>query len=366
MRLCFIDYTRWDYNVDEPTLKPLGGSQSALCYLATELAKAGHEVTVMTGTERPGRVSGVECLNIDHCHGLFFLGRVFDAVIVLNSGGSSHLRSVLPASTKLILWTQHEPIQPAMRKLGLPEVSERWDGIVCVSNWQRNDYIEAFKLNPERLSVIRNAIAPSFEGLFRSRDDLMRAKSGALTLAYTSTPYRGLHLLLSIFPEVRRSAPEARLSVYSSMAVYKRHEAYDSGMFQWVYDAMKAADGIDYVGSVPQPDLAERLAVSHILAYPNIFPETSCIAVMEALAAGLCVVTTDLAALPETAEGFADLVPIDFRDQQGYVRDYTRALDRPYAIENEADALYAQVVHMNQHHTWAIRAQQWGEYLNAA
>jgi glycosyltransferase involved in cell wall biosynthesis len=254
-----------------------------------------------------------------------------------------------------------------MCRLAVKEISESWDGIVCVSDWQRNSYIEAFKLKPDSLTVIRNAIAPCFEKLFRSPDDLVRAKSGALTLAYTSTPYRGLKHLLDIFPEFRRGNPEATLSVYSSMAVYQKHEAFDAEMFSGMYDALRATEGIEYVGSMSQPALAERLSTSHILAYPNIFPETSCIAVMEAMAAGLRVVTSDFAALPETTEGFADLVPIDFKDQKGYVRDYTRALmDRPYETEVDAGWLYAQAAHMNRHHTWSVRARQWSEFLNAA
>ena len=357
MRLCFIDFANWDYNVDAPTLGPLGGSQSALCYLSVALAKAGHDVTVMSGTERPGQVQGVECLHANTCDGAFFREKAYDAVIVLNSGTSSKLRAVLPSSTKLILWTQHEPAQPSMHRLGIPGVRSRWDGIVCVSDWQKAAYVREFNIAPERMAVIRNAIAPCFERLFSSRGDFANAKSNPLTLAYTSTPYRGLQLLLEIFPEFRREAPVSRLDVYSSMAVYRNQQAVDDEM-QGIYDALKATAGVNYVGSLPQPQLAERLATAHILAYPCIFPETSCIAVMEAMAAGLRVVTSDVAALPETTEGFADLVPYN----ADFVRNYTEVLDQPYS----PDGLFAQVVHMNQHHTWKVRAQQWAEYLNAA
>lgn len=365
MRLCFLDFANWDYNVDGPTLRPLGGSQSALCYLAVALAHAGHEVTVMSGTTKPGTVKGVACINLESGNPSFFKERAFDAVIVQNGAGYSKLRDILPDATRLILWTQHETVQPAMAKLARPEIRDRWDGIVCVSDWQRNTYIEAFKIDAAKLAVLRNAIAPCFERLFNSGDDLIRAKSGPLTLAYTSTPYRGLRHLIDIFPRVKRECPEARLHVFSSMAVYQKHEAYDAGMFRGMYEDLKGIAGVEYAGSLPQPALAERLATSHVLAYPNIFPETSCIAVMEAMAAGLRVVTTDFAALPETTGGFADLVPIDFKNQPKYVRDYTEVLTDVCASAGMG-GLWDQAVHMNRHHTWSVRARQWTEYLNAA
>jgi glycosyltransferase involved in cell wall biosynthesis len=248
-----------------------------------------------------------------------------------------------------------------MQKLTKPEIVDRWDEIVCVSEWQKGAYVDAFKLPPERMTVIRNAIGPFFEKLFRSKEDLINAKSNPLTLAYTSTPYRGLRHLVEIFPEVRRDNPEARLDVYSSMAVYPGE---DETRFAEIYDALKI-EGVNHVGSLPQPVLADRLAVSHVLAYPCIFPETSCIAVMEALAAGMRVVTTRFAALPETAKDFAYFVPppADWSDQREYVCNYTQVLKRPYAIDAEADHLWRQVVHMNTHHTWSIRARQWSEFL---
>ena len=46
--LCFVDMMGLpDYDCDTPYERPLGGTQSALCYYAEHLAQAGHTVTVL-------------------------------------------------------------------------------------------------------------------------------------------------------------------------------------------------------------------------------------------------------------------------------------------------------------------------------
>lgn len=372
MRICFIDFAPWDYDVATPTLRPLGGSQSAMCYLAVELAKAGHEVTTVTGTVKPTSVvMGVECRGPNDP----VEQRAFDVVVALNAPRHGHrLRSLLPLPTRLILWTQHAANQPVMRD-GLVEQGDAWDGIVCVSAWQAFDVIRKFGIDMDRVHVIRNAIAPAFEKLFASHSDLVAAKhNDTLRLAYTSTPYRGLKLLPDIFRPYRAINPDAALEVYSSMAVYMEDAAADRGKFAAIYNAVSETDGADLIGSLPQPELAQRLRGAHILAYPNAFPETSCISVMEALAAGIRVVTSDLGALPETCEGFAQLVPISIEIDDAnasiavnngadYTAEFVHALMRSTYT---TAGLWDQVAHMNLHHTWAIRARQWTEYLNAA
>jgi hypothetical protein len=205
MNLVFLDPKDWDYDVSAPFERPLGGTESALCYLVIELARRGHRVTLLTGTSRSREVRGVSCLS-GRSVPAGILRQPLEAFVV--AGGPAEvclqLRPQLAPATPLVLWTGHAPDQPLLQALDRSEVRNGWDVIVAVSDWHRRALIRQFALDPARVFVLRNAIAPAFAGLFASADDLVAVKERLPVLAYTSTPFRGLDLLLRVFPEVRR------------------------------------------------------------------------------------------------------------------------------------------------------------------
>src|SRR6185312_6187435 len=54
-------------------------------------------------------------------------------------------------------------------------------------------------------------------------------------LAYTSTPFRGLDVLLDVFPRIRAACPDTELDVFSSMRVYGMAEEDDRRQFRALY-----------------------------------------------------------------------------------------------------------------------------------
>src|ERR1051326_7636763 len=62
MRIAFLETLGWDMNVETPFLRPLGGTQSAACYLAITMATAGHEVFFVSVNGSPGGGRGGNCL----------------------------------------------------------------------------------------------------------------------------------------------------------------------------------------------------------------------------------------------------------------------------------------------------------------
>jgi glycosyltransferase involved in cell wall biosynthesis len=365
MNWVFLDVAPWDYDVATPLARPLGGSQSAFCYLAAALARRGEQVTTLTATTDPRIIDGVRCLRYGDIP-----ADVFSApntvTVVLNGPPdiAGTIRSTIPHAGPLVLWTQHAHDQPIMQPLRDPACFGTWDRVVCISNWQRAMYHEHFGVPLEQIDVLRNAIGPMFSRLFTDASDLAQAKSQSLRLAYTSTPFRGLNILVACFPTIHRLHPDCRLDVFSSMAVYGN--ASDDDFGRPLYDLCRTTEGIDYRGSVTQPELAQALRGAKILAYPNTFAETGCIAAMEALAAGMLVISSDLGALPETCEGWGRLIsPIGpGRTPEQYAIEFVRVIDEALR-ELNADPTrffhdrFRQSQAITASCDWDVRAAEW-------
>lgn len=270
---------------------PLGGSESGIVFMARELAELGSRVTVYSNCADPGTYDGVE---YRHHHAFYtdFRGRPWDVFIGFRSFEPFLIGRVAP---RMIYWTGDAFDQPAIRNLPHPDLQANIDLHFCVSEWHRKTFIEAFGLDPDSVVATRNGF----------RTDLFPPSTGQARCwtngVYSSTPFRGLEHLLKLFPGIRQRDPRMTLDVYSGMKVYGWDDAADRKRFGTIYDRANQP-GVTLHGSVGQPTLIESLAGSGFLLYPNTFDETSCIAAIEAQAAGAVVITSDKAGLRETVD----------------------------------------------------------------
>ena len=256
-----------------------------------------------------------------------------------------------------------------MKSLENLEERDIYEGVAFVSNWQGDRFREHFGINTSKAKIMLNAISPAFEQLFGQNEAILPHKSTPPVLAYTSTPFRGLEILLEVFPQIRQAIPGTKLKVFSSMKVYNYDEQQDHEKYGWIYRQCQELEGVDYIGSIPQPQLAEQLKSVSVFAYPNTFPETSCIAAMEAMASGCYIVTSQLGALPETCAGFARLIPMEGyweEYKQRFVRETVAVLKQFSASDTTEleNHLRRQVDFANNTYTWSIRTQEWLEWLS--
>jgi len=362
MRVAFVDLGNLDYTAITPKQRPLGGMQSATCYLATALAARRHGVALINRTTTPGLYGGVDCAGVGTMSAASLNG--FDAVISI-SPGSTKLRHI-GVTRPLILWTGHDVDRPAVESLR--EGAERflWDKYVLVSDWQSARYSARFNIKPERISVLRNAIAPAFERSVRGRPYFF-VSGRRPVLIYSSTPFRGLDVLLSAFPRIRARVPRCEATICSSMAVYQAPLELDS--YRSLYDLCRATEGIHYMGSIGQDALAQTVSEADIFAYPSTFAETSCIALMEAMASGCLVVASKLGALPETAAGFGSFCerPADPRRFAEFYADFmVQTIHDAYKNpERWAARIDDQRAFALNNYVWSRRAVEWEEMLTA-
>ncbi|MEI7990646.1 MAG: glycosyltransferase family 4 protein, partial [Chloroflexota bacterium] len=295
MKICFLHPGGMLFNMDTPFQQALGGTESALVYLAIQIAELGHQVTLLSNTAQSGFLRGVTNLNYkQNTNAAFFHRESFDLVVVINACRMSNdFKSILPAHSKLAVWITLDADQPPVQPLLQSTIRNEWDFFILISEYQRARFVNYLHLPLEKCVILRNAISPNFENLFSSVEELAAAKyaQGAPRLAYTSTPFRGLEILMDLYPEFEHQFPAARLQVYSNMNVYQITDAQQEPWLLELYERCRNARGVDYIGSIPQPELARALRSVSILAYPCTFAETSCIAVMEAMASGCLVVT---------------------------------------------------------------------------
>jgi glycosyltransferase involved in cell wall biosynthesis len=365
MRITFIDPVDFPYTPETPLEKPLGGIRSAVSYLTVALAARGHQVLLLNRSAAPSTYRGVQTKPLPVRPTADLLDNP-DAVVVVNAPNGADLLRNAGVTTCKILWCHHAPDDEEMEPLHQANFRKSWDAFAMVSGWQRGQYAENFHLPEDRMAVLGNAVAPIFETAqpdYRWLND-----DGGVKIAYTSTPYRGLHLLLSLTPSLRTRMPALTVSIFSGQSGYALTEEKDP--YRIYYDLARALSGVDYRGSIPQADLAAALPGHAALAYPCIFQETACIAAMEAMACGLLPIITDIGALSETVGKFGFVLPNMERrrtaiellhDYLGYLMAViSEAKRRPEATK---ERLKQQVSFVRTNYTWAKRAQEWETVL---
>ena len=357
MKLLFLIPGDVRFTAATPDHAPLGGTESCAAWLARHLAALGHDVTLMT-TLPPGTprlVAGVRHVSNDDGTGAFFAAEDFEAVIALTSPHNAQaLKQAAPRALH-VAWLHLLGHQPDMAMLhpATPFI----DAAVMVSTYQRDALHFA---GPAQ--VIGNGIAPAFENLFASADELRAAKQNRAV--YASIPDRGLEWLIAAF---REAQVDTRLDIYSGMRIYQRSDEPLAAL----YAAIAATPRARRFDPVGQTELAAAMKSAAFLTYPANQPETYCIVAQEAMAAGLKVIATPMGALRETTRGHADLMPLDgitgaqlpslfARRIEANVQDF---LARPDAWAEER---FAQVQEASRVGNWRVRAKEWEAFLGPA
>lgn len=243
----------------------------------------------------------------------------------------------------------------------------RFHKIVFVSNWQMQNFIGYYNIPWSRCIVIRNAIEINED--WKDNLDKKSDFNSPIKLIYHTTPHRGLNILYKVFDELSKSY-DITLDVYSSFGVYgweQRDEQYKD-----LFDLCKNHPKITYHGAVSNEEIRMALVDKHIYAYPSIWPETSCLSMMEAMAAGLFVIHPNYGALFETAGRMTDMYQWD-EDLDRHSKIFKTRLKNSFHYVHSgvcpiSDGTISQIDYIasyaNREFNWSKRIYEWYELFH--
>lgn len=371
MRLVFVVRHPRAFNGETPFQSPLGGTQSAVVYLARELATLGHEVHVFAhcaGLE--GCFAGVHYHNLKQ---LVSFCRAQPPERLIAVADEQILKLGLPAEQTYWwahndyahLWDDPGPLRQRISHL----LQSRADRLLVVSRWQQARLAKLFALPTDMFYLTHNGVhLPHFARL---------APEPALPprLLYTSVPDRGLELLLQIFPRLQAVLPELELHLYSSFEVWGQGTGGNAELARQLEQQARALKQVFFHAPLAQPELAKALAQGTLWLYPNhaapatgFWAETSCIAALEAQAAGLPVVASARGALPETVLQGQTGCLIDGQPESeaflaAFVQQTLRLLQDTALHKRLAQAARQRIA---EQFSWQQVAQQWSAELFSA
>jgi glycosyltransferase involved in cell wall biosynthesis len=235
---------------------------------------------------------------------------------------------------------------------------KKYDWYVFNSHWCYEKFRMMFDIPTHKSLVIKNAIDKI------EPRKLDHNVGDPIKLIYTSTPWRGLNVLLAAMQLVTNKS--VHLDVYSSTQVYgDQFKKANDDKFKELYNQAKALKNVSYIGYKPNEFIKDNLKNYHMFAYPNIWEETSCIAAIEAMAAGLYTIVTDYGALFETCSDFAVYIPYE-KDFVRLAKTFAQVIDTAAGQihkDHVKEHLQIQIDYTNRFYSWELRKGVWNKFL---
>ena len=260
-----------------------------------------------------------------------------------------------------ILWQQNSFDQPNLAPwFKNTDNHKKYDWYVFNSHWCYEKFRYFFKVPTERCTVIKNAIEN-----FPVRKPYK--KGDPIKLIFHPTPWRGLNVILGAMQLIKHD--NITLDVYSSTKIYgDDFKDQNDKLYKQLYAQAAELKNVNYKGWHENKYICDHITDYQIFPYSNTWEETSCIAAIEALAAGCHMITTNNGALFETCSEWPVYVQYDTN-----YKNMSECF--AYAINSVVDYLHLdqcqqhlddQQKFYKRFYSWDKRKIEWQSFLEGA
>lgn len=308
MKLAIIDKIGLCYDGTTLSKKGLGGSESAVILIAKNLQNIGFEVTVYNNCKdgsysEPGIYDGVKYIDNSEAKNDT---SIYDIVIVSRTAlpFMTNDYPFLHTAKKKVLWL-HDTFIEGDNFVEDLVVSGKIDHIFTLSDWHTSYILTCAHGRKRNYEVLKRSVFQTRNGAVCHIPEVdLKAKDPNL-FVYNASATKGLIPLVEhIWPEIKKTLPEAKLSIIGGYYRF-REGAKPDAQENTISQLAKRQDlknlGVTFHGVIPQYEIAEILSKSWMMLYPGAFPETFGISSLESLLYKTPLVTTRFGALEETA-----------------------------------------------------------------
>jgi glycosyltransferase involved in cell wall biosynthesis len=216
-----------------------------------------------------------------------------DCNLIILPGNEDQIRKY----TKNIVWCHVPSYKMPVRVSKYffdPEILPFVDLFLVQSEFHKKDLSEHFDIDESKFYIVSNQFTPI---------KYKEKPKNKVNFMYTSQNSRGLNVLLKAFDKIKDKNVSLTLHCCTCEDCLQPQDiSYEAKL---ILDKHNKITNNEYSS---KEVYIETLNNSHVYAYPCTFEETACIGVMEAMSAGVKIVTTDAGALPETTGGFAKII----------------------------------------------------------
>jgi len=289
----------------------LGGSESAVIYMARELQNIGFEVTVFNNCidsrASEGVYDGVRYIDLSRLQETN--NHTCDVMIVSRTVEPYLERSVqfskMKSSAKLkVLWL-HDTFCAGDNELESLLLNNHIDEVFTLSDFHTSYFSTLDHGKRRNFEVLKNKIFMTRNGARKYIDEVDITQKDKDLFIYNASITKGmLPLVEHIWPRVKQHIPTAKLKVIGGYYRFRDNAAPDEQEAKF-RELIQREDlqklDVEFTGVIPQHEIATHLAKASFMIFPGAFPETFGISSLESLLYNTPLITTRFGALEETA-----------------------------------------------------------------
>lgn len=236
----------------------------------------------------------------------------------------------LPTRHKVAAWAKWP-----LRRLALAQLRRegyppplRFAHAVCCSHYVRKTLVEAQKLPPEAGVLLGGTDAiPLQQPQAAAGGPAPQITSGGLRLLYFGRLIhdKGVHTAIEAVAQLQQAGQGAGITL---TILGSGHHAYEAQLHERV-KALGLTEQVTFVSQVPRAEVPQWLAQHDVYLFTSIWPEPMARSVMEAMAAGLLVIGTEVGGQTEMLTHGVNALTFPAGDANALATQIATALQQP-------------------------------------